>query len=103
MHAAGHDVSTPQLLASAVQDFARAAGNGRIGLVHANDSRDPVGSKRDRHAPIGAGTIGRDAFSSLFETPVIRGVPLVVETADAEHASDIATLKALRAAAATRR
>jgi deoxyribonuclease-4 len=99
MHAAGHDVSTPQLFARAVKDFARAAGKGRIGLIHSNDSRDPVGSKRDRHASIGAGTIGREAFSSLFQTPLLRGVPLVVETADADHASDIATLKALRATA----
>jgi deoxyribonuclease-4 len=103
MHAAGHDLSTPQLLSRALKEFARAAGKGGIGLVHANDSRDPVGSKRDRHACLGSGTIGREAFAALFQVPALRGVPLVVETADTDHASDIATLKALRAAAAARR
>jgi deoxyribonuclease-4 len=96
MHAAGHDLSTPEGFASAVRLYAKAAGKGAIGLVHVNDSRDPAGSKRDRHASIGHGTIGRDAFATLFTSPPLRGVPFVVETADADHAVDIATLKALR-------
>jgi deoxyribonuclease-4 len=96
MHAAGHDLSSADGFARALRAYARAAGPGAIGLVHVNDSRDPAGSKRDRHEAIGRGTIGRDAFAALFTTPGLRGVPLVVETADADHASDIATLKSLR-------
>ena len=99
LHAAGHDLSTLGGFSAALRAYGRAAGRGRIGLVHVNDSRDPAGSKRDRHASIGAGTIGRDAFAALFTSPAIRGVPLVVETADADHAADITTLKALRGSA----
>jgi deoxyribonuclease-4 len=97
LHAAGHDLSTAESFAAALRTFARAAGPKAIGLVHVNDSRDPVGSKRDRHAAIGTGTIGRDAFAALFSSPATRGVPLVVESTDAEHAADIAVLKELRA------
>jgi deoxyribonuclease IV len=64
--------------------------------VHVNDSRDPAGSKRDRHARLGGGTIGLDAFAALFASPAVRGVPLVVETAEDDHATDIAALKLLR-------
>ncbi|MDT4965029.1 MAG: deoxyribonuclease [Pseudonocardiales bacterium] len=96
LHAAGHDLSTLDGFSAALRTYGRAAGRGRIGLVHVNDSRDPAGSKRDRHASIGAGTIGRDAFAALFTAPATRGVPLVVETADTDHAADITTLKALR-------
>jgi deoxyribonuclease-4 len=96
LHAAGHDLSTPDGFSAALRTYGRAAGRGRIGLVHVNDSRDPAGSKRDRHASIGAGTIGRDAFAALFTAPATRGVPLVVETADTDHAADITSLKALR-------
>jgi deoxyribonuclease-4 len=96
MHAAGHDLSTPTSFAAALRAYVRAAGRGTIGLVHVNDSRDPVGSKRDRHESLGRGTIGRDSFGTLFTTPVLRGVPLVVETAEADHADDIATLKSFR-------
>jgi deoxyribonuclease-4 len=96
MHAAGHDLSTPASFATALRAYGRAAGPGGIGLVHVNDSRDPAGSKRDRHEAIGRGTIGRASFTALFTTPVTRRVPMVVETADTDHAEDIATLKELR-------
>jgi deoxyribonuclease IV len=96
MHAAGHDLSTRDGFAAALRAYGRAAGRARIGLVHVNDSRDPAGSKRDRHASIGAGTIGIDAFAALFTSTLTRSVPLVVETKDADHAGDVATLKKLR-------
>ena len=96
MHAAGYDLSTTRGFRAALRAFGTAAGPNRIGLVHVNDSRDPSGSKRDRHAAIGAGTIGREPFAALFTSPVTRGVPLVVESTDDDHAADIAALKALR-------
>jgi deoxyribonuclease-4 len=76
----------------------RAVGRGRLNLVHANDSRDPVGSKRDRHATIGSGSIGEDSFAELFRHPATRGVPVIVETPGGVegHARDIGLLKALR-------
>lgn len=98
MQAAGHDLGTPDAFAAALRAYGRAAGRGRIGLVHVNDSRDPVGSKRDRHEAIGRGTIGLAAFAALFSTPATRSVPMVVETADADHKTDVAALKKLRAA-----
>lgn len=96
LHAAGHDVSTRTGMQHTVAAVVRAIGKGRIGLVHANDSRDPSGSKRDRHAAIGAGTIGLDGLGGLFTASGLSGVPMVVETADADHAADIAALKQLR-------
>ena len=96
MHAAGHDLGSADGFAAALQAYARAAGRGAIGLVHVNDSRDAPGSKRDRHEAIGRGTIGTEPFAALFAAPSLKGVPLVVETAVADHAGDIATLKALR-------
>jgi deoxyribonuclease IV len=67
-------------------------------LVHANDSRDPLGSRRDRHAAIGVGTIGLDPFAELFVHPATRGVPVIIETPGGEqqHRTDIAALKRLR-------
>lgn len=96
IHAAGHDLSSASGFAAALRAFAAAAGRGRIGLVHVNDSRDPAGSKRDRHQSLGAGTIGHEPFGQLFRSPALRGVALIIETEDSCHAADIATLKALR-------
>jgi deoxyribonuclease-4 len=94
LHAAGHDLRTQ--LRSTVNAIARRIGRGRIGLVHVNDSRDPCGSKRDRHASVGSGSIGLDGLRDLFAIAALRGVAMVVETDDTGHAADIAALKALR-------
>lgn len=99
--AAGHDVAAPGGMRRFLSDVAKAAGRGRLRLVHANDSRDPVGSGRDRHASIGQGTIGAAAFAELFVHPATKAVPVLIETGGerADHRRDIATLKALRTAA----
>jgi deoxyribonuclease-4 len=96
MHAAGHDLSSEATFAGTLRAYVRAAGPGRIGLVHVNDSRDAAGSKRDRHESIGQGTIGLEPFAALFTAPALRRVPMVVETMDTRHAEDIAAVKKLR-------
>lgn len=96
--AAGHDLVSPGGVRALLNALVRTVGRGRLGLVHANDSKDPRGSGRDRHQNIGAGTIGTEPFTELFRHPATRGVPVLVETpgtAEA-HAADIAALKALR-------
>ncbi len=55
--------------------------------VHLNDSLYPQGSRKDRHAPIGAGYIGEDGFRELLATPEIRKVPLFMETPTSEGLS----------------
>ncbi len=96
--AAGHDLSTPGGTAATLDALEAAVGPGRLGLVHANDSLDERGSRRDRHATIGEGSIGLPAFAELVRHPAVAGVPVVVETpsADRGHARDIALLSALR-------
>jgi deoxyribonuclease-4 len=96
--AAGHDLTAGGGPAAMLGALVRAAGPGRVKLVHANDSVTGCGSRRDRHANIGAGEIGTAPFRELLHHPLLAGVPFVVETpGDQEtHARDIATLKALR-------
>lgn len=97
-YAAGHDLAAPGGVGEMLRALAEAAGPDRLKLIHANDSKDVCGSRKDRHENIGAGRIGRDAFAALLTDPVVRGVPLVVETpgkAEA-HRRDIAALRRLR-------
>jgi deoxyribonuclease-4 len=96
--AAGHDVSGPGGMKKTLDALVKAVGRGRLGLVHANDSKDPLGSGRDRHEAIGEGHIGKDAFAELFRHPATRGVPVVVETpGDAStHRRDLELLCSLR-------
>ncbi len=96
--AAGHDVSSPGGMKKTLDALVKAVGRGRLALVHANDSKDPLGSTRDRHEAIGEGHIGKDAFAELFRHPATRGVPVVVETPGdaASHRRDIDLLCSLR-------
>ncbi len=97
-YAAGHDLARPGGIRTMLNALVRTVGKGRLGLVHANDSKDPLGSGRDRHAPIGIGTIGVDPFAELFVHPATRGVPVVVETPGGErqHRTDVRALQRLR-------
>jgi len=94
LHAAGEDMTDPLAIAQAVDKVSAALGPDRIGLIHVNDSRDPVGSRRDRHESVGLGAIGMAGAEALVSIPALRGVPLVVETPT--HRRDVALLKELR-------
>jgi len=78
--AAGHDLAAPGGVRTTLNLVVKTVGRGRLRLVHANDSRDPLGSCRDRHVAIGEGTIGVDPFRELFVHPATRNVPVVIET-----------------------
>ncbi|MFF7591652.1 deoxyribonuclease IV [Kitasatospora purpeofusca] len=105
--AAGHDLAAPGGVRATLDALVEAAGPGRLRLIHANDSEDAVGARKDRHANIGAGLIGAEPFRELFEHPATAGVPLIVETPDRKHGGegaghtlDITALKRLRSRAA---
>jgi deoxyribonuclease IV len=97
-YAAGHDLAAPGGMKKVLDALVRTVGRGRLALVHANDSKDPLGSGRDRHEQVGVGHIGKDPFAELFRHPATRGVPVVVETPGdaASHRQDIELLCALR-------
>jgi deoxyribonuclease-4 len=108
--AAGHDLSVPGGMTATLDALEAAVGPGRLGLVHANDSLDECGSKRDRHTTIGEGSIGVEPFRELLAHPSMDGVPVVVETPSeldgspsAGHARDIALLRSLMVPAAESR
>ena len=96
--AAGHDLSVPGGVRAMLNALVRTVGRGRLKLIHANDSKDALGSGRDRHTNIGTGEIGSEPFGELFRHPATSGVPVVIETPGPveAHLRDLATLRALR-------
>jgi len=96
--AAGHDVAAPGGMKKTLDALVKSVGRGRLGLVHANDSKDPLGSTRDRHEAIGEGHIGKEPFAELFRHAATRGVPVLVETPGdaASHRRDLELLCSLR-------
>ncbi|MFJ3923755.1 deoxyribonuclease IV [Streptomyces sp. NPDC090022] len=96
--AAGHDLAGPGGTKETLDLLVDTVGAGRLKLIHANDSEAEVGARKDRHANIGRGHIGREAFAELFTHPETAGVPLIIETPGGKegHAADVALLKELR-------
>jgi len=80
--------------------FERVLGLDRLGLIHMNDSKHPLGSRKDRHEGIGAGTLGLEPFRRIMLDERLRTVPKVLETpkGDDPVAADRANLELLRGA-----
>ena len=93
--AAGHDLHA---LDDVLEDLERLVGLHHLRFLHLNDSMTPFGSHRDRHAGIGEGTIGEEAFAAIMRHPHLRAVPKVIETpkGDDPVTADRANLARLR-------
>ncbi|MGH3453329.1 MAG: deoxyribonuclease IV [Nocardioidaceae bacterium] len=96
--AAGAPLDEPGGATGMLDQLVEVAGAERLGLVHANDSKDGRGTHHDRHERIGLGRIGDTAFAEMFAHPATEGVPFVAETPGDETAiaEDIARLVRLR-------
>ncbi|WP_312279504.1 deoxyribonuclease IV [Oscillibacter sp.] len=60
--------------------FDRAVGLDRLQAIHLNDSKNPFASHKDRHARIGEGSLGLDAFTAIINHPKLRHLPFYLET-----------------------
>ena len=76
-------------------EFDRVIGLSRLKAIHINDSMNPLGSHKDRHALIGKGTIGVEAILRVMKHPALRQLPFVLETPtdDKGHGEEIAMLR----------
>lgn len=78
--------------------FQRILGWDLLGLLHVNDSKHPLGSRKDRHETLGAGTLGAEPFRRLMTDARLASVPKILETpkGDDPDAADRANLAFLR-------
>ena len=61
-------------------EFDRIIGLDHLKAIHLNDSLNPLGSHKDRHARIGEGQIGLDALVRVIRHPALEGKPFILET-----------------------
>ncbi|KAI5160903.1 hypothetical protein NEAUS03_1396 [Nematocida ausubeli] len=93
---AGYDITTKEKFKKVMDEFDNVVGIEYLKGVHLNDSKEPLGSKRDRHESIGKGLIGLEAFSYIMNTSIFNGIPMILETPDPEkYASEIKLLYSL--------
>ena len=90
---AGYDIAAD--LDGVLAEFDRVIGLDRFRAVHLNDSKNPLGSRKDRHACIGEGCIGLEALVRVVRHPALRDLPFCLETPNdlAGYAREIALLR----------
>jgi deoxyribonuclease-4 len=82
--ASGYDIASAEGYARTFSDFARIVGFDRLKVLHMNDSKRPLGSRVDRHAHIGEGCVGLEAFGRIVNDRRFAGLPMLLETPKSE-------------------
>ena len=89
----GYDIV--QQLDQVLEEFDRVLGLYRLKAIHLNDSKNPLGSHKDRHEKLGEGYLGMEALTRIVNHPALRELPFYLETPnDLEgYAQEIARMK----------
>lgn len=91
---AGYDISSERGLEDTLGQIRHWLGMESVRVIHANDSKTDLGSNSDRHASIGDGQIGSEAFARMLAHPALRGKPFILETPfiDGSHRENVRRL-----------
>ena len=82
--AAGYELRTPEGYAATIDTFDRVIGLERLKVIHLNDSKGDLASRKDRHEHIGKGHIGLEGFRHVLNDPRLEGLPGLLETPKGE-------------------
>lgn len=77
---AGYPIHTADGLERTLENVERTVGLRQVYMFHVNDSKTPLGSRVDRHASIGKGHIGLEAFARILNHPLLAGRAFILET-----------------------
>ena len=94
--AAGFDIATAEGLRATMKQAGATLDLNHVHVIHANDSKFPHGSNVDRHAHIGEGHIGREAFHRILCHPKLRSKPFILETPVDQEGDDRRNLDMLK-------
>jgi len=98
--ASGFDIRSADKLSEVIDGCEQTVGGGRVRVLHVNDSRTPLGSNRDRHAPPGDGELGPRGCAAFASEPRFEGLPGIFEgpgkAGKAAEKEDVDRLKELR-------
>jgi deoxyribonuclease-4 len=78
--ASGYDVRTIEGVDEVIERFDKEVGLKLLRSLHLNDSQQPLGSNRDRHAAVAKGEMGEDGCAAFLSAPAFDGLPCILET-----------------------
>ena len=93
VHDAGYDIVSH--FEDVLAEFDRVLGLSRLRAIHLNDSKNPLGARKDRHECIGRGELGLEALECVLHFAAARDLPVVLETPNdlTGYAAEIALLR----------
>ena len=93
---AGYDLSNKDGIERTLEVFDQTLGLKRLHLLHLNDSKTALGSRKDRHWHIGEGYIGREGFRYLVNHPSLNHLPGIMETPRKDTVEDLKNMEVIR-------
>jgi len=85
---AGYDLRTSEACDNTFKEFDRIVGFKYLRGIHFNDSKPDLGSRVDRHAPIGKGLLGLEVFRYIVNDARFEEIPLILETPESDLWAD---------------
>ncbi len=95
-HAYGYDLSTSEKQKEFLAVVDETVGLENIALIHLNDPAHPMGSRLDKHEPLGAGLLGTTALRSFIQQPQVASLPIILELPILPPDEEVAMLNAIR-------
>lgn len=94
--AAGYKINTLEGLNALLDEIEREVGLERLKLIHLNDTKEKLNSRRDRHFHIAKGLIGKEGFYNILNHPKLKNIPFILETPKNSDEDDIENLETVR-------
>jgi len=93
---AGYDIAGEDGLNELLGEIDKLVGINLIKVIHLNDAKDKLGSKRDRHEHIGKGKIGLEGIKRIINHPKLKDIPFILETPKKNDEDDRMNLNTVR-------
>ena len=94
--AAGYDLSHQEGVEQTLEEIDKYVGLERLKVIHINDSKYPLGSRKDRHMHIGKGYIGLEGFRVLVNHKYLKDLPFILETPKHDEKDDLKNINLVK-------
>ncbi|GAB4112376.1 MAG: deoxyribonuclease IV [Candidatus Caldatribacteriota bacterium] len=95
-YAAGYDLSRREGIEDIIEKIDKYFGIANLKVIHINDSKKPLGSRKDRHTHIGQGYIGLEGFTFLINHPYLKKLPFILETPKNTEEDDLININLVK-------
>jgi deoxyribonuclease-4 len=97
---AGYDLSHQGGIEKTLEELEKYIGLDKLKVIHLNDSKFPLGSRKDRHMHIGKGYIGLEGFKVLVNHKYLKDLPFILETPKNDEKDDLKNINLIKSLSA---